>query len=44
MEKEIKKSDDSSEEKIVNLCEDMNPHVHDQESYEKMKTLQDSQK
>lgn len=38
MEPESKKT----EEKITNLFEDMNPHIHNQESYEKM--IQNSDK
>ncbi len=33
--KETKKSEEVQEEKIVSLCEDMNPSEHDNESYEK---------
>jgi hypothetical protein len=28
--------------KVVNLCEDMNPHIHNEKSYEKL--TQDSKK
>ena len=31
----------SGKGKIVNLCEDMNFHEHDEKSYERMKKVQD---
>lgn len=30
--------------KIVNLCEDMNPHTHNKESYEKLTQQKTSEK
>jgi hypothetical protein len=39
-EKEDKKTEETG--KIVNLCEDMNPHIHDEESYQKMLKEQES--
>lgn len=36
-----KNETDPSESKIVNLYEDMNPHSHNEASYDKMKVLQD---
>jgi hypothetical protein len=33
---ENKKSENKIEAKIVNLFEDMSPHIHDVESYEKL--------
>lgn len=41
MEKEISKSEETTG-KIVNLCEDMNYHEHDEKSYEKQLQVQNS--
>ena len=39
-----KKLQNSEETKIVNLCEDMNSHDHDDKSFEKMMKVQESNK
>lgn len=39
-----KKPEVKQEEKIVSLCEDMNHHEHDEKSYQKIKSEQESVK
>lgn len=41
MDKNNEKPQSTEEKKIVNLCEDMRPHKHDEESYEKAKQEHD---
>ena len=40
--KTTEKSTEVKKTKIVNLCEDMNPHEHDEDSYNKMIQIQDT--
>ena len=41
-ENQSESSQKDEKPKIVNLCEDMNFHEHDEKSYEKMKSVQDN--
>jgi len=43
-EKNQSEKNEQSEEKIVNLFEDMNPHKHNEESYQKMIQEQEANK